>query len=277
MISAPPQPADAPVGNEPAWAPAGTGPAAAMPHPSPAGSGEAPAPTARLIAADLSVDPASPIPPADQLPPLLPPVAPVSLPDGPALSAPAAKPASTEAAGGVQAAPRGDGMPVAVAYTRSQLRAPQRLTVRLDPGELGRVNFDIRTQKDGSSDIRIAVERPETLALLRQDRHQLDAALGRAGLSADAGQVQLALGGSHDCAPPDQRSATPDPSATTGGTLWQSAPDQGGGSRGGHAPPRAQPLTADDGDWQGWSGVVAPPAPSIRTLSGGLAALDIVA
>jgi flagellar hook-length control protein FliK len=65
----------------------------------------------------------------------------------------------------------------------------QRLTLRLDPIELGHVQIRIDRAKDGPAEVSITVERPETLALLQRDQHQLHLALDQAGISPDGRQV----------------------------------------------------------------------------------------
>jgi hypothetical protein len=84
-------------------------------------------------------------------------------------------------------------MPVAVTHLRAQPNTGERLVVRLDPAALGSIQVDIRAAADGGRDIRIAVEKPATLALLHQDRHALETALGRAGIATESGQIRLDL------------------------------------------------------------------------------------
>ncbi len=69
----------------------------------------------------------------------------------------------------------------------------QRLTIRLDPVELGQVEVRIDSATDETPRIRILVERPETLALLRRDQQALEAALDRAGLGHDSRDLTLDL------------------------------------------------------------------------------------
>ena len=70
----------------------------------------------------------------------------------------------------------------------------QRLTLRLDPIELGHVQIRIDRTKDGPAEVRITVERPETLALLQRDQHQLHLALDQAGIPAEGRQVTFYTG-----------------------------------------------------------------------------------
>ncbi|MDB5413152.1 MAG: hypothetical protein JWR10_1487 [Rubritepida sp.] len=82
----------------------------------------------------------------------------------------------------------------------------------LEPPELGRVQ--IRVQREGDShSVRVTAERPETLALLQRDRHELDRNLAEAGLRVDAGGIDFSLEthggdarpGQHDSARGDDR------------------------------------------------------------------------
>ncbi len=57
-----------------------------------------------------------------------------------------------------------------------------KLTIRLDPAELGHVRVEITRGQDGSSSVRVAVERVETLGRLQSDLTHLHLALDRAGV-----------------------------------------------------------------------------------------------
>jgi hypothetical protein len=117
------------------------------------------------------------------------------LPVSPQSPAPEAGPARNDAErpGGRSLAPDTATMPVAVTHARAPDSGSERLVIRLDPASLGPISVDIRTASDGQRDIRIAVEKPETLNLLRQDRHHLEAALNRAGIATEPARIQLDL------------------------------------------------------------------------------------
>jgi len=67
-------------------------------------------------------------------------------------------------------------------------------SLSLEPAELGRV--EIRVQREGDRhSVRVTAERPETLALLQRDRHELDRNLAEAGLQIDAGGIAFSLEG----------------------------------------------------------------------------------
>ena len=57
-----------------------------------------------------------------------------------------------------------------------------RLTLRLDPAELGHVQIRIDRPQDAPARVEITAERPETLALLQRDQPQLQRALDQAGV-----------------------------------------------------------------------------------------------
>ncbi len=57
-----------------------------------------------------------------------------------------------------------------------------KLTIRLDPAELGHVRVEITRGQDGASSVTVAVERVETLGKLQADLTHLHLALDRAGV-----------------------------------------------------------------------------------------------
>jgi flagellar hook-length control protein FliK len=65
------------------------------------------------------------------------------------------------------------------------------ITIRLDPPELGRVEVRLETRGDAVRVV-MAVERPDTLDLLRRDAQLLDAALQRANVRLD-GDIEFSL------------------------------------------------------------------------------------
>jgi flagellar hook-length control protein FliK len=75
--------------------------------------------------------------------------------------------------------------------------APQHLTIRLDPMELGRVQVRIERLPDGSARVDLKVEKPDTLLLLLRDQPQLHRALDLAGVPSTERTLQFHL------APPD--------------------------------------------------------------------------
>jgi flagellar hook-length control protein FliK len=69
-----------------------------------------------------------------------------------------------------------------------------RITVTLEPGELGRVEISVERTADAPQ-VLILAERPETLALLQRDQRELDHALTQAGLQAEGRGVSFGLSG----------------------------------------------------------------------------------
>ena len=65
----------------------------------------------------------------------------------------------------------------------------QRLTMRLEPPELGQVQVRIERPPDAPARVEITVERTETLNLLLHDQPQLQRALDQAGVPNDGRSV----------------------------------------------------------------------------------------
>lgn len=140
-------------------APSASGDAGPLPHPAPS-----PAATEDLSAL------ARQGPPAD-----------ASLPAGsasypPALPQPTALPASPRP---TPATPARQVLPVVVAMAVGGGTA--RLSVTLEPAELGRVEISVERTAEAQQ-VTVLAERPETLALLQRDQRELDRALSQAGL-----------------------------------------------------------------------------------------------
>jgi hypothetical protein len=93
----------------------------------------------------------------------------------------------------------------------------QHLIVRLDPAELGQVEIRIDRRASGPPEVRIAVERRETLSLLQHDHLLLQQALDRAGIPFEGRQIEFRL--------------VPRIDAGTGVPAW-AAGDTGGGQNG---------------------------------------------
>jgi flagellar hook-length control protein FliK len=68
-----------------------------------------------------------------------------------------------------------------------------RFEIRLDPAELGRIDVRMDVDAKGQVTSHVTVERPETLAMLRQDAPQLQRALDNAGLKTGDGGLQFSL------------------------------------------------------------------------------------
>ncbi len=108
----------------------------------------------------------------------------------------------------------------------------QRITVRLDPVELGALNVRIERKRDGPAQVTIEASRPETLALIRQDQPALHRALDAAGLPAEGRIIVLQQ------APPESgRASSTGPGGGSGGSAHGGA---GGGPGSGSSPPGEQ-------------------------------------
>ena len=119
--------------------------------------------------------------------------------------------------------------------------ATQRLTLKLAPVELGHVSVDIHAPADGPRSVALVFERPETMAMFQQDQRHLAAALDRAGLATDPGQISFSLAPPAPTLPTAVTSPA-DPCAATAGFS-----DPGGGQPGrGAAASRAEgPVSLD--------------------------------
>lgn len=171
---APPRP-DPDAAAEPA-APVPAGPAAAAPPPPATTTAAGPSPPAR------SADGPPPAPEAPASPPIssaAPALSPATAPEArvPAPAAPPATPARQVA-------------PVLISVAIAGGTA--RLSLTLEPAELGRVEISIERQGD-TAEVRVQAERPETLALLRRDQRELDRTLTQAGIGADGRSLSFSL------------------------------------------------------------------------------------
>lgn len=87
------------------------------------------------------------------------------------------------------------------ATSAAQPGAPQHLTIRLDPMDLGRVEVRIERIPGGPARVDLVVERPDTLLLLLRDEPQLHRALDLAGIPTAERTLQFHL------APPNASAA----------------------------------------------------------------------
>ncbi len=147
----------------------------------------------------------------------------------------------------------------------------QRLTIRLDPVELGQLEIRIERSDDSATKVQVLVERPETLALLRRDQPALERALDQAGMAADQRDVILQLAPAEFRPTPEPRS-TPQPSpdfmAQTG--------NQGGNNPAGDDPGRTPRQPAGRGH-PGGTGADPGIEPGRRPPVGRRMGLDITA
>jgi hypothetical protein len=110
----------------------------------------------------------------------------------------------------------------------------QRMTLRLQPDDLGHVEIRIETPSNGPTRVEITVEKQDTLNLMLHDQAQLQRALDQAGLPADGRSVTFHI------APPEsllstgsqphfQSDASGGPLGTYSGSDGQWASGEGGG------------------------------------------------
>ena len=208
----PPPSALAPAADQTAASPAAAPPSHAAAPPE---AGDTAAPAAQKHSASVTADEepsaAFPVLSAEAAP--LPPIASASLPNAaPAPSGVAPHPAPTpsQAPARSPAAEKPAPPPAAVqvgpvlasfAAGAAHPGAPQHLTIRLDPTDLGRVQVRIERSPDGSARVDLKVEKPDTLLLLLRDQPQLHRALDLAGVPSTDRTLQFHLAPSDAAAP----------------------------------------------------------------------------
>jgi flagellar hook-length control protein FliK len=123
------------------------------------------------------------------------PEAPTPVEPGTPNAAPAAAPAPTgspamPAPAPPPAAPARQIAPVLVAVAIAGGTA--RLSITLEPAELGRVEISVERRGE-ATDIRVIAERPETLALIQRDQRELDRTLTQAGIGSEGRSLSFTL------------------------------------------------------------------------------------
>lgn len=88
---------------------------------------------------------------------------------------------------------RSPGIQVAMQLSKAVQNGIDRLAIRLDPAELGRVDVKLEIGHDGRAIALVAAERPETLELLQRDARALERALQQAGLETDSDSLSFSL------------------------------------------------------------------------------------
>jgi hypothetical protein len=82
---------------------------------------------------------------------------------------------------------------VQVAIAQASKDGLSRITIQLDPLDLGRIEVNMVTQADGRSQISFMVDKAETFDGLSRDARVLERSLQEAGIKADAGSMQFNL------------------------------------------------------------------------------------
>lgn len=210
----------------------------------PSGAGHTAAPAAQkrpsAVMAEKELSAVTPAIPADAAP--LPAAASVATPDAAPVPmpvpvpvpasvalhpapAPSQAPAHSSAAGAPAFPPAAAQVgPVLASFAAGAAHpgAPQHLTIRLDPLDLGRVQVRIERSPDGSARVDLKVEKPDTLLLLLRDQPQLHRALDLAGVPSTERTLQFHR------APPDTTTAA---SSTPGGMAAQADAEGGHGQQ----------------------------------------------
>ena len=186
--------------------------------------------------ADVATQPSLPATAVITTPALATSVAPTT----PAATPPAATPASPHAT----ATPAEQIAPALVSLGHAPDGA-QRLTMRLQPPELGQVQVRIdRPTLDAPARVAITVERPETLTLLLRDQPQLQRALDQAGVPAEGRSVTF-----HVATPePSTRTDTATAAAPTGSTASMGGDFSHGTSRQSGKPTQGNSVATDDSE-----------------------------
>jgi flagellar hook-length control protein FliK len=82
---------------------------------------------------------------------------------------------------------------LAIEIAASAKSGKSRFEIRLDPADLGRIDVRIDVDRNGQVTSHLRVEKPETLAMLRQDAPQLQRQLDDAGFKTADGGLQFSL------------------------------------------------------------------------------------
>ncbi len=82
---------------------------------------------------------------------------------------------------------------VHVAIARASKAEMDRITIQLDPADLGRVDVMMDIRRDGTTQLLVTADRRETLDMLQRDARSLERALQEAGVKADAGSMEFNL------------------------------------------------------------------------------------
>jgi flagellar hook-length control protein FliK len=104
----------------------------------------------------------------------------------------------------------------------------QRLTLRLDPPELGHVEIRIDRPASAPAHVDITVQRPETLILLLRDQPQLQRALDQAGVPPDGRSVTFHVATAEAAQRPDGAPAFGTGAGAGSGSGSHSTSQQGG-------------------------------------------------
>ncbi|MFN4276807.1 MAG: flagellar hook-length control protein FliK [Ferrovibrio sp.] len=85
------------------------------------------------------------------------------------------------------------GEQVAVQIRKGVAEGADKISIKLDPGNLGKVEVKLEVGHDGKLLAVIAADKPETLAMLQRDSQQLEQSLRDVGLKTDANSLSFSL------------------------------------------------------------------------------------
>ncbi len=105
----------------------------------------------------------------------------------------AAAPAAAKAPGSAPPPPDVPALAAAIAHKAGQ--GARLFEIRLDPPELGHVEVHLSVAHDGRAEASLVADRPETVALLARDSHNLERALRDAGLDVSNSSLNFSLKG----------------------------------------------------------------------------------
>lgn len=114
---------------------------------------------------------------------------PSSAPEGPSPTVPVRSPADRAFVPPVRQL-----APVLITLALSPQDGPARLTLSLEPEELGRIEVAVERVAEGRLAITVLAERAETLHLLQRDSALLDRALAQAGVGSEGRSLAFAFG-----------------------------------------------------------------------------------
>lgn len=85
------------------------------------------------------------------------------------------------------------GEQVAVQIKKGAAEGADKISIKLDPGNLGKVEVKLEVGHDGKLLAVIAADKPETLAMLQRDAQQLEQSLRDVGLKTDSNSLSFSL------------------------------------------------------------------------------------
>jgi hypothetical protein len=112
---------------------------------------------------------------------------------GPSAQTASAAPGSTPAGPTTPATLPAVQLAMAITRNAAGVGGAQSFTLQLKPDHLGTVDVKLDVDAKGHATANFVADRPDTLALLRQDSHHLVKSLNDAGVSTDAGSLNFSL------------------------------------------------------------------------------------